>query len=108
MATTPAQSYPIWRPALLRAAGRTGPPAPATGRQAGSGGRTNGRCTPHGVVLAWLRDVLEILKSHNIGWALWNFRGGFDILDSQRSDVEYEDWHGHKLDRKLLDLLIAS
>ena len=35
------------------------------------------------MVLAWLRDVLEILKSHNIGWALWNFRGPFGILDSE-------------------------
>jgi len=27
-------------------------------------------------------------------------------LDSGREDVAYEDWHGHKLDRKLLDLLM--
>ncbi len=63
------------------------------------------RYTPHDVVLAWFRDVLEILTSHNIGYALWNFRGTFGILDSDREDVEYEDWHGHALDRKLLDLL---
>jgi endoglucanase len=61
--------------------------------------------TPHPVVLAWLRDVLEILTSHGIGFALWNLRGSFGILDSDRKDVAYEDWHGHKLDRKLLDLL---
>ncbi len=29
----------------------------------------------------------------------------FGILDSQRQDVAYEDWHGHNLDRQLLDLL---
>jgi len=61
--------------------------------------------TPHTVVLAWLRDVMEILKSHNIGYAVWNFRGSFGILDSERGDVEYEEFHGHKLDRKLLELL---
>lgn len=61
--------------------------------------------TPHDVFLRWLRDVLEILKSHNIGWALWNFRGAFGVLDSEREDVEYEDRHGHKLDRELLSLL---
>jgi len=61
--------------------------------------------TPHNVVLKWLRDVLEILTSANIGYALWNFRGGFGILDSDRKDVSYEDFYGHKLDRKLLDLL---
>lgn len=63
------------------------------------------RYTPHDVLLAWFRDVLEILTSHNIGYALWNFRGTFGILDSERQDVEYEDWHGHALDRRLLDLL---
>ncbi len=61
--------------------------------------------TPHEIYLRWFRDVLEILTSHNIGYALWNFRGAFGILDSGRDDVDYEDWHGHKLDRKLLALL---
>jgi len=49
--------------------------------------------------------VFDILKHHGIGWALWNFRGNFGVLDSQRADVAYENWHGHQLDRKLLTLL---
>ncbi|MBN1672688.1 MAG: cellulase family glycosylhydrolase [Kiritimatiellae bacterium] len=61
--------------------------------------------TPHPVFLAWFADVLEALAARRIGYALWNFRGSFGILDSEREDVAYEDWHGHKLDRKLLDLL---
>lgn len=61
--------------------------------------------TPHEVFLAWFGDVLDILTSHKIGYALWNFIGDFGILDSRRTDVDYEDWHGLKLDRKLLDLL---
>ena len=61
--------------------------------------------TPHPVVLSWLRDVLEILTPENIGLALWNFRGPFGVLDSNRQDVIYEDWHSHKLDRSLLQLL---
>jgi endoglucanase len=61
--------------------------------------------TPHGVFLAWFGDVLEILTGLGIGWALWNFRGAFGVLDSGRADVEYEDWHGHQLDRELLRLL---
>ena len=61
--------------------------------------------TPHDVVLSWFRDVLNILTPHNIGYALWNFRGSFGILDSGRGDVEYDDWYGHKLDRAYLDLL---
>jgi aryl-phospho-beta-D-glucosidase BglC (GH1 family) len=61
--------------------------------------------TPHDVFLAWFNDVLDILTSNKIGYALWNFRGDFGILDSRREDIEYEDWHGHKLDSKLLALL---
>lgn len=61
--------------------------------------------TPHDVVLRWAEDSLKNWKSAGWGWALWNFRGDFGILDSNRDDVRYEDFHGHKLDRKLLDLL---
>ena len=73
------------------------------GVHCGEGGAFNK--TPHKVVLAWLRDVLEILTQHGIGLAVWNFRGSFGIIDSGREDVQYEDFHGHKLDRKLLQLL---
>jgi len=61
--------------------------------------------TPHEVFLAWFKDQLDILTSAGIGWGLWNFRGDFGLLDSGRKDVQYEDFHGHQLDRKLLDLL---
>jgi endoglucanase len=73
------------------------------GVHCGEGGAFNR--TPHEVLLAWLRDVLEILTGYGIGYALWNFRGSFGILDSEREDVEYEAWHGRQLDRKLLALL---
>ncbi|MGQ8335520.1 glycoside hydrolase family 5 protein [Sunxiuqinia sp. A32] len=63
------------------------------------------RETPYEVFLAWLNDVLSVLTENNIGYAFWNFRGDFGIMDSGRKDVDYEDWHGHKLDRKMLDLL---
>jgi aryl-phospho-beta-D-glucosidase BglC (GH1 family) len=61
--------------------------------------------TPHPVFLAWFGDILDILTQHKIGYALWNFRGTFGILDSERQDVNYADWYGHKLDSKLLALL---
>jgi endoglucanase len=61
--------------------------------------------TPHKVVMAWARDRLGLWKDAGWGWALWNFRGGIGIIDSDREDVAYEDFHGHKLDRKMLDLL---
>jgi len=61
--------------------------------------------TPYDVFLRWFADVLEILTGHDIGYALWNFRGSFGVLDSKRTDCKYEDWHGHQLDRQLLDVL---
>lgn len=62
--------------------------------------------TPHTLVLTWMEDNLKLWKEHNLSWALWNFRGSFGVLDSGRTDVAYEDFHGHKLDRKMLDLLL--
>lgn len=64
--------------------------------------------TPHDVFLAWFGDILDILDENKIGFALWEFVGDFGLLDSRRADVTYEDWHGHKLDRKLLELLKKS
>ena len=61
--------------------------------------------TPHEVFLAWFGDVIDILTKNGIGYALWNFRGDFGILDSGRADVNYTEWYGHKLDSKLLELL---
>ncbi|WP_010247379.1 glycoside hydrolase family 5 protein [Acetivibrio cellulolyticus] len=61
--------------------------------------------TPHEVMLKWMEDVLDILKSNNIGFLLWEFSGEFGIMDSKRRDVTYEDWHGHALDRKMLELM---
>ena len=61
--------------------------------------------TPHEVFIAWFTDVLDILSTAGIGFATWNYIGDFGILDSGREDVAYEDWYGHKLDRKMLELL---
>ena len=55
--------------------------------------------------MSWFGDVVDILRGHGIGYAMWNFRGEFGVMDSGRTDVEYEDWFGHKLDRKLLELM---
>jgi endoglucanase len=63
------------------------------------------RNTPHEVFLAWFGDVIDILTKSGIGYALWNFRGDFGVLDSGRADVKYTDWYGHKLDSKMLALL---
>ena len=61
--------------------------------------------TPHDVMLRWAEDCLANWREANWGWALWNFRGPFGVLDSDRGDVQYEDFEGHQLDRKFLVLL---
>lgn len=61
--------------------------------------------TPPNVVLAWFDDTLSVLNDLHTGWALWNFRGPFGILDTERPGTKFEDWHGHQLDRPLLSVL---
>ncbi len=61
--------------------------------------------TPHAIVLEWMEDYLKIWKEAGMGWALWNFSGTFGVIDSGREDVAYEEFHGRRLDRKMLELL---
>ena len=61
---------------------------------------------PHATALRWTEDLLSIAKEKKLGWAMWNLDGAFGILDSGRTDCELEDFEGHKLDRKMLDLLV--
>ena len=64
--------------------------------------------TPHAVALAWMRDCLANWKRANFGWALWNLRGSFGVLDSERQDVKYESFRGQQLDRAMLEVLRAG
>ena len=66
------------------------------------------RYTPHDVTLRWMRDVLGLYRQSGFGWATWDFRGPLGILNSARADVGYDDFHGQKLDRAMLELLRAS
>jgi endoglucanase len=61
--------------------------------------------TPHAVTLAWMADLLANWKRANFGWAMWNFRGAFGVLNSNRADVKYEPFKGHLLDRAMLELI---
>ena len=36
----------------------------------------------------------DLWREMGWGWAMWNFRGSFGILDSGRDDVDYEDFRG--------------
>ena len=61
--------------------------------------------TPHDVALRWMRDLLELWKEAGWGHAMWNLKGDFGPLNSNRTDVKYENYRGHKLDRRMLELL---
>jgi endoglucanase len=61
--------------------------------------------TPHDAVLKWMEDCLSIWKNAGWGFALWQLRGNFGVMDSGRADVVYEDFKGHALDRAMLELL---
>jgi endoglucanase len=61
--------------------------------------------TPHVVTLSWMEDCLTLWKEAGWGFALWNLRGSFGVLDSERVDVRYETFRRHKLDRRMLELL---
>lgn len=64
--------------------------------------------TPHEVALAWMQDCVSLWKEAGWGNSLWNLRGSFGVLDSERADVAYEDYKGHKLDRNMLEVLRNS
>jgi endoglucanase len=61
--------------------------------------------TPHNVAISWMTDLLSLWKEAGWGYSMWNLRGPFGVLDSEREDVEYEDYKRHKLDRKMLELM---
>ncbi len=63
--------------------------------------------TPHDVALRWMEDQLKLWKDAGWGWSLWNFRGAFGVLNSNRADVTYKTYKGMQLDEKMLALLRA-
>jgi endoglucanase len=61
--------------------------------------------TPHRTTLSWLEDFLRLFADAGWGWCVWNFRGAYGPLDSDRTDVHYESVDGHRVDREMLELL---
>ncbi len=62
------------------------------------------------IIFAMLASVALSLSSTGApsSTADWNLDGTFGILDTTRTDCEFEDFHGHKLDRKALELLMRN
>ncbi len=64
--------------------------------------------TPNDVALRWFTDLFGIYREFGWGFALWNFAGPFGIVEHGRPGTVYEEMHGYKVDRALLDLMLAS
>ncbi|MEM7584306.1 MAG: cellulase family glycosylhydrolase [Acidobacteriota bacterium] len=39
---------------------------------------------PRGARLRWYRDVRSVLEERGIGWAHWDYKGGFGVVDRER------------------------
>lgn len=56
--------------------------------------------------LNWYRDVLGILSHQKIGWAQWNLRGPFGVINTGREEFHRETLpNGDRLDTELLGLI---
>lgn len=64
--------------------------------------------TPNDVALRWFEDLLSLYKEYKWGYSLWNFKGAFGIVEHGRPGTVYEDYKGFKVDRRLLELLLAN
>jgi endoglucanase len=64
--------------------------------------------TPNDIALRWFADLFDVYRELGWGFALWNFIGSFGIIDHGRPGARYEELHGYKVDRDLLDLIDRS
>ncbi len=51
-----------------------------------------------------MRDYVDLWPAAGWGLAMWDSTGPMGIVDSDRADVEYENWHGYKVAREMLTL----
>jgi hypothetical protein len=64
--------------------------------------------TPNDVAMRWFTDLFGLYKEFGWGFALWEFDGEFGVIGHNRPGVKYEDFHGYKVDRALMDLMLQS
>jgi hypothetical protein len=64
--------------------------------------------TPNGIALRWFADLFGLFKEFGWGFGLWEFKGAFGIVKHGRPGAVYEEFHGYKVDRALLDLILSS
>ena len=46
------------------------------------------KTVPVAARLQWYSDMKTVLEQNNIGWATWDYKGGFGIVDTNGEDAE--------------------
>jgi hypothetical protein len=64
--------------------------------------------TPNDIALRWLTDLFDVYREFKWGYALWNFKGDFGIVDHSRKGARFEKIDGFNVDRDLYDLMVNS
>jgi aryl-phospho-beta-D-glucosidase BglC (GH1 family) len=64
--------------------------------------------TPNEVALRWLGDLTGVFREFGWGYALWEFAGPFGIIGHRRPGARFEQRHGYRVDRDLLELLLEG
>jgi aryl-phospho-beta-D-glucosidase BglC (GH1 family) len=64
--------------------------------------------TPNDIAMRWLGDLLSVYREFGWGYALWNFRGPFGIIEHHRPGARIEPIAGYQVDRGLLDLMLEN
>lgn len=112
-ATAPVPVYPgvrwegqVWDRATLRAFYEPWRAVQAAGATVHIGECGCYNRTPNAVALRWLGDLFSVLRECGWGYALWNFVGPFGIIEHGRPGARYEELHGYRVDRELLDLML--
>lgn len=60
---------------------------------------------PYDLYLRWMGDQLKVWQKHGFGFAMWTLRGAYGLIDTRRKGAVEVDFHGHRLDKGLMDLI---
>ena len=52
-----------------------------------------------------MEDQLKVYERNGFGFAFWTLRGPYGVLDTGRKGAETIDFHGHRLDKGMMDLV---
>jgi aryl-phospho-beta-D-glucosidase BglC (GH1 family) len=61
--------------------------------------------TPNDVALRWLSDLMSLYKELGWGYAMWNFKGPFGIVEHGRPGAKYTEMDGFQVDKELLNIM---